>query len=180
MMGGVINSTQEANWPVSGQRFSEANLAYDAKASNILFNICSRFHIPIFLAPLDLTHSIIASESDIEEIKQLKNPAGKLAYQLIKSVPLHYQERYRLGSDQKFRQPLHDVHASHCLLHPDLYQGHWVSVKVSAELKPEQITIIDENQGNVFLLDMHYLYRKQFFTLLAKDFACILAEKMKS
>ena len=169
MMGGVINSTQEANWPVTGKRFSEANLAYDAKASKVLFDICTTHKISIFLAPLDLTHAILASESDIEKIKQLNTSAGKLASQLIEAVPLHYQQRYQLGPDQKFRQPLHDIHTSSCLLHPELYHGHWISIQVSSDIKPQQINIINETQGNVFLLDMHYFYRKQFFNLLADD-----------
>ncbi len=171
MMGGVINSTQEANWPVVGERFSEANLAYDAQASQILFDICAKYHIPIFLVPLDLTHSILASKNDIQKIQQLNTPAAKLVSALIESVPLHYQQRYQLGPDQKFRQPLHDVHASHCLLHPEIYHGYWVNIKVSSNLEPEQITIINKNQGNVFLLDIHYFYHKQFFTLLAEDLA---------
>lgn len=169
MMGGVINPTQEANWPVSGERFSEANLAYDAKASETVFKIASQFNIPIFLSPLSLTHSILASKSDITKLKNLNTPAGKLAYQLIESVPLHYQKRYGLGPDQHFRQPLHDVHVTHSLTHPELYTGLWVKMNISSKIKPRQITITDENQGNIFLLDIHYLYREKFFDLLRND-----------
>lgn len=169
MMGGVINSTQEANWPIDEKRFSEYNLARDAESSKQVFYFCNKYHVRILLAPLDLTHSILASESDVAQIKKVGNPAAELVVQIIKNVPEHYQKRYQSGPNKEFRQPLHDFHSSNCLLHPELYHGHWVSMDVYSNLEPRQMRITNSNEGNVFLLDSHYVHREQFFVLLAKD-----------
>jgi len=178
LMGGVINATQEANWPIRGttlfdetkqQQVSEANVGFDTHASKTFFDICTLNNIPILLSPLDLTHSILASENDITHIKNVGNPAAELAAKIIAGVPEHYQKRYREGSDGKFRQPLHDMHSSSCLMHPELYHGYWVTLKVSDTLFPQQTMITDYNQGNVFLLDIHYLHRLAYFRCFVSD-----------
>lgn len=179
LMGGVINHTQEANWPIKETdlyqethrtQVTEANLGFDPTSSKITFDICSKFNVPIFLAPLDLTHSILASESDVEIIRQrVKNPAAELVINLIAGVPKHYQSRYHLGPDGKYRQPLHDVHASCCLMHPELYSGHWVSLEMRDQLLPQQSVLRKTEKGNIFLLDMHYMNRYDFFVALVTD-----------
>ncbi len=169
MMGGVINHTQEANWPVLGQRFTEANFGYNATASKFVFDVSAKYQIPIFLSPLDLTHSILASESDVVNMKEINSVAANLALQLITNVPEHYQKLYLIGPDRHYRHPLHDIHAVSCLLHPELYYGFWVRLALDDEIMPGQIKILNEENGNVFLLDMHYLYRNKFFYELAAD-----------
>lgn len=179
LMGGVINHTQEANWPIKEtdlyqdtQRIqvTEANLGFDPQSSKITFDICSKYNVPILLAPLDLTHSILASETDVAIIRQrVNNPAADLVINLIAGVPKHYQSRYHQGPDGKYRQPLHDVHASCCLIHPELYHGHWVSLEVRDQLLPHQSVLRKTEKGNIFLLDMHYMNRHDFFVALATD-----------
>jgi inosine-uridine nucleoside N-ribohydrolase len=169
MMGGVVNFSQEANWPIRSLRSSEANVAFDALASHHVFEICKKNQIPIFLSPLDLTHAVLASKTDLSSFDEAKSPAALFAKKLIYNVPLHYQQRYERGPDLEYRQPLHDVHASHCLLHPELYNGQWVNLIINATIYPKQLEVLDYNKGNVFLLDMHYLYRRQFFNQFLRD-----------
>lgn len=169
MMAGVINAVQDANWPIAKKRYSEANLAYHVKSSKIVFDCCATHKIPIFLSPLDLTHSLLASETDIHRLKTAKNLAGKCAYRLMSKVPKHYQNYFGKGPNGKFRQPLHDLHASFCLLHPEVYTGQWVTLHLNTGLKPYQMNIVDQSKGNVFLLDMHYAMRARYFTLYEDD-----------
>lgn len=169
MMGGVINQTQEANWPIHGERCSEANIGYDGPASKKVFDICTEHQVPIFLAPLDLTHSILASNNDIAFLKTIENVAGNLAVKLIENVPKHYQQRYQKGPDCQYRQPLHDVHAVSCLLHPEIYYGKWVTLTINDHIGPQHTEAHDNTKGNVYLLDMHYMHRQEFFFNFAHD-----------
>jgi inosine-uridine nucleoside N-ribohydrolase len=178
MMGGVINATQEANWPIHGQRLSEANISYDTHASEIVFEIAASHKIPILLAPLDLTHSVLASESDVLMLSQIDNAASSLATKLIRNVPEHYQRRYQRGPDLHYRQPLHDMHAVSCLLHPDLYHGQWVRIRVDHELAPQHMHIVDDTDGNVCLVDMHYMQREKFFMRFADDLRSFSAKTL--
>lgn len=167
LMGGVINTTQEANYPIKGKRLSEANVADDPTATKKVFDITAKYNIPIFLSTLDLTHSVLVSKSDVEPLRHCKNRAAKCAYKLITNVPQHYRRRFGKGPDQYYRQPLHDVHASCCLLHPELYYGRWVELN----RKFSSFSIKKEGAGNVFLLSTSFLDRKKFINDINDDYA---------
>lgn len=170
IMGGVMNSLQEANWPVIGLRQSEANFSYDFPSTQLALDICQRHHIPIILTPLDLSHSILACKSDLRFLKNTYNRSiQKLAKYLIENVPSHYKARYGLGPNYEYRQPLHDVHASNCLINPHHYYGKWANIDISSS-KSGLLTINTADDGNVFLLDMHYHNRQQFFNDLFKNY----------
>lgn len=147
MMGGVINITQEANYPVKGKRMTEANFADNPKATQQLFKITQKHNVPIFLSTLDLTHSVLISQSDIQSLKNNKNRFAQCVYKLISNVPKHYQRRFKKVPDGKFRQPVHDVHASCCLLYPDLYYAQW-------------------RENNVFLLSLPPMNREAFIEVI--------------
>ncbi len=170
LMGGVINTTQEANYPITGKRFTEANVADNPKATKKVFDIAQKNNIPIFLSPLDLTHSILVSKSDIQSLKKSKKCSAQSAYKLISNVPLHYRRRFGKGPDQYYRQPLHDVHATHCLLHPEQYHGRWVTLKVNKKLVHPHFSISNEKSGNVFLLSLPGVNREAFVQTLVKDY----------
>lgn len=148
MMGGVINITQEANFPVKGKRYTEANVADNPAATKALFDITQRYNIPIFLSTLDLTHSILVSKSDINALQTTKTPFAQCVYRLIYNVPKHYKNRFGKGPDLYFRQPIHDVHASCCLIWPEMYLGQWKS-------------------KNIFLLSLPHIFRKRFIETLS-------------
>ena len=171
IMGGVINATQEANYPITGKRFTEANVADNPSATKKVFDIAQKNNIPIFLSPLDLTHSILVSKSDIHSLKKSKSRSAKSAYKLISNVPQHYRRRFGKGPDKHFRQPLHDVHATHCLLHPELYQGRWVRLKVNKKLVEPHFSVSDDKKGNVFLLGVSGVNREAFIRGLLEDYA---------
>jgi inosine-uridine nucleoside N-ribohydrolase len=165
MMGGVVNHTQEANYPFIKNKYTEANFGDNPKATKKFLDITVYHKIPIFLSTLDLTHSILVSKTDILSLKNIKNPAAECAYNLIINVPKHYRLKFRRGPDGEFRQPIHDVHASSCLLHPELYQGQWVTLNISKK----KLNIINNKSGNIFLLTMAYINRKEFIGNFIND-----------
>lgn len=170
IMGGVMNPLQEANWPVIGLRQSEANFSFDFPSTQLTLDICQRYHIPIILTPLDLSHSILACKSDLRFLNNTYNrPTQKLAKYLIENVPSHYKSRYGLGPNYEYRQPLHDVHASNCLINPHHYYGKWSNINISSA-QTGLLTINTADNGNVFLLDMHYHNRQLFFNDLFKNY----------
>jgi inosine-uridine nucleoside N-ribohydrolase len=170
LMGGVINSTQEANFPVKGIRTSEFNVADDPEATKQFFDITAQYGISIFLQPLDLTHSALVSKTDVASLENINHPAAKAAYTLISNVPDHYQKRYKKGPDGEYRQPLHDLHSSTCLLHPELYRGRWVELEVSRDPSHNHFSIKKEGTGNVFLLSIPTPDRKKFIDAIVKDY----------
>lgn len=170
MMGGVINPIQEANWPVLGLRHSEANFSYDIPATQTVFELCQQYDVPIFLVPLDLSQSILACKSDINLQNLSDQPITKLAKSLIENIPSHYQSRYGLGPNYEHRQPLHDIHASNCLINPNHYYGKWTNINISKQGQSIYLNINESNDGNVFLLDIHYCHRQQFFNDLSNSF----------
>ena len=175
MMAGVINASQEANAPIAVQRRSEFNILFDPMASQGIFELTAKYAIPLFLAPLDLTHQLLCSETDAQLFKNSQQLAVQLAYQLLHQVPVHYQARYGLGPDGHSRQPLHDVHASACVLHPELYSSQLATVSIN-----EIGTIsVDLNQtGNVHLLNLPYWHRANFFQALRNDLQPNLVQKV--
>lgn len=166
MMAGVINATQEANAPIAAIRQSEFNIIFDIKASKDVFALTAQYNLPILLTPLDLTHSVLCSQQDAALFKKLHNPVADYFYQLLNSVPEHYVKRYGEGPDGSLRQPIHDLHASNALIHPEQYRGSWAAVAVDEQGK---LTVTQEQQANVFLLQFLYLKRKEFFRELLND-----------
>lgn len=173
LMGGVINASQEANYPITGKRFTEANVADNPRATKKLFDISEKHKIPIFLSTLDLTHSVLVSKTDAKALRKTNNAIEKCAYTLIKNVPQHYKKRFGKGPDQEYRQPIHDVHASNYLLHPELYCGKWVTLNVSTNAKNPHFSIKKQGAGNVFLLSLLPLNRSKFIQTVMSDYLCL-------
>ncbi len=172
IMGGVVNAAQEANAPLGNARYAEFNILFDTTASKAVFELCARHQIQIFLSSLDLTHSILCSADDIQDLsRNVENsPVLEFAKALLEAVPDHYKNRFGKGPNNRYRQPLHDVHASACLMHPEIYESTQASVSVQ-DSGPEagKMEISLNAEGNVHLLSIPYLYRNIFFSHLMKD-----------
>lgn len=166
MMAGVVNPTQEANAPIAEQRHSEFNILFDITASQGVFRLTQIYQIPVLLVPLDLTHSLLCSQQDAQLFKKNPNAVTDYFYQLLDKVPTHYINRYGKGPDGTMRQPIHDLHASNLLMHPEQYRGDWVNVEV--DLKGH-LTLEQTSAGNVFLLQFLYQQRQTFFQALLHD-----------
>ncbi len=162
IMGGVVDAAKEANAPI-GQCFTEFNILFDPIASAGVFALAEKHHIPIYLSALDLTHSILCSEADIQALKSVDHPAVKFAYELLSMVPNHYKIKFGPGENGMFRQPLHDVHAAICVMHPDLYdtQSAVVSVQASGD-KAGKMKVQEDANGSVCLLSIRPALRNTF------------------
>ena len=181
IMAGVVNAKQEANAPLGGDRYTEFNILFDPKASMLTFDLAKNAGIPIFLAPLDLTHSILCCADDVKTLSHNAHPVAKFAYDLMTTVPEHYKNRFGKGPNGEYRQPLHDLHASACLLHPEIYESSAVSVNVIHEgaEKGKMLVTSDEN-GNVHVLDIHFANRQKFFSYLVSDVMRLTLTKKES
>ena len=170
IMGGVFNASQEANFPFEEKKYSEANVGDQPTATKQVFDIAAQYNLPIFLSPLDLTHSILVSKTDIEPLANSENRTAKSAYTLINDVPEHYKRRFGKGPDNEYRQPLHDLHATMCLLYPHLYRGRWVELNVTPTLQSPHFSIKSEGKGNVFILSIPTMDRSKFIDTLIQDY----------
>lgn len=170
MMAGVFDIHNHSNVPFGAEKkWSEFNVYFDPDATEKLFKLCEQNDIKIFMSPLELTHTVRFSRTEVDLLYALEdNPMARLMGDLLISVPEHYVRKF--GSNNP-SQPAHDLNASMCLLYPDLYQGEWISVECqdSDGDYPGLMSVKDNGRENVFKLLMPQERIPRFFQNYAAD-----------
>lgn len=172
IMGGVFDYGKHANAPLDrapAERVAEFNMIFDPIATAGVFELTAKSEIPVFLSPLDLTHTTLFRADEVGELRAVGNPTATTMAELMAQVPDWYKARFGLYKE-KGMQPAHDVNASACLLHPELYT---VSDPVSVSSVVGGIDrgklLAEGGSGNVFVLSMPTERIPNFFRSFAED-----------
>jgi purine nucleosidase len=100
---------------------AEFNIVVDPEAADVVM----RCGVPIVMAPLDLTHRMLATPERLERWRKLGNKAGVAAYGMIQ-----FSQRYDLAKYGWPGAPLHDPTVIAYLLKPSLFTGKTVNVSI--------------------------------------------------
>jgi purine nucleosidase len=100
---------------------AEFNIYVDPEAADVVM----QSGVPIVMAPLDLTHRILATRPRLDAIKAIGNRAGPAVAGL-----LSFSERFDLAKYGSVGAPLHDPCVIAYLLRPDLFTGKTVNVSI--------------------------------------------------
>ena len=168
-MGGVINQDAHANAPLMvKKKWAEFNIMFDPKASKGVFDICAKHNIKILLSPLDLTLTLTFSAREVKRLENIGNPVAKIMAALIERVPDWYLAKF--GTENP-RQPAHDVHATMCLYHPELYVGRAVSIAVDGNDKKTKgsMHLTKDGPENIFMLQLPAKRKEKFYHLYEQD-----------
>ena len=103
---------------------AEFNNSVDPHAADVVM----RSGVPIVMAPLDLTHRVLATRARKDAIAAIGNRAGVAVAGL-----LSYSERFDLTKYGSLGAPLHDPCVIAWLLRPDLFAGKTVNVSIETE-----------------------------------------------
>lgn len=171
MMAGVFDIHNHSNVPFGAEKKrSQFNVYFDPDASEKLFKLCEQNDIKVFMSPLELTHTVRFSRTEVDFLYALEdNPMARLMRDLLINVPEH-------------SQPAHDLNATMCLLYPDLYQCEWVSVECqdSDGDHPGLMTVKDSSRKNVLRLLIPQDRIPKFFENYATDLAVYLSQHDKN
>ncbi len=120
LMGGAIN---EGNVTPS----AEFNIFFDPEAADIVFSS----GIPIFIAPLELTHQAIIGPKELDKIRAIDSYISKFTVDLLEFYSRFHKRRYRMEG-----APLHDPCAVLYLIRPDLIEmkKFFVQIETKGEL----------------------------------------------
>ncbi len=150
-------------------RWAEFNIIYDVIAAKAVFEIAQENGVKILISPLDFTHTLLFGKEESLSLRSINNYPAKILADLMLDVPFPYLKRF--GFD-KPRQPAHDLNATMCLLHPDLYQARRGYAVVDGEDKPEsrgKTSFQEDDRGNVYQLYVPVEKRAEFFKRLEED-----------
>jgi purine nucleosidase len=100
---------------------AEFNIYVDPEAADVVM----RSAIPIVMAPLDLTHTVLVTEPRFERFRALGNRAGAAVADMLTFSQTFDLQKY--GWDGA---PLHDPCVIAYLLNPALFQGRTVNVSI--------------------------------------------------
>ena len=100
---------------------AEFNIFVDPQAADVVM----RCGVPIVMAPLDLTHRVLATPDRLAAIGGLGNRAGRTVVGM-----LGFSERFDLAKYGSAGAPLHDPTVIAYLLRPDLFKGKQINVTV--------------------------------------------------
>jgi purine nucleosidase len=103
---------------------AEFNIFVDPEAADVVM----RSGIPIVMAPLDLTHRMLATRERLDRIAAIGNRAGTTVAGL-----LAFSERFDLAKYGSAGAPLHDPCTIAWLLKPELFSGKMVNVSVETQ-----------------------------------------------
>jgi purine nucleosidase len=167
IMGGVFDYQTHAN----ASPWAEFNILFDPFASSEVFNLCNKYNLPVLLAPLDLAHTTLFSAERAAKLEQNGNMVSQSLAKLVTDVGPWDIERFGYDENGKPLSPVFDSHASMPLVHPELYQGCWASIKVISD---DQETMgktyyADDELKNVFVLQMPEERIDIFFNALIND-----------
>jgi inosine-uridine nucleoside N-ribohydrolase/ubiquinone/menaquinone biosynthesis C-methylase UbiE len=173
IMGGVLDLKQ-ANAPLSAlkagkDRWAEFNVIYDPTASQSVFKVAQKLNIPVLLSTLDLTHTITFKNQQIKSLRKVNNYVAKIMSDLMGDVPAPYLKRF--GKDIP-QQPAHDLNASMCVFHPNLYTYERGYLAVDGEESAQtrgKTTFNPDVQGNVYVLKIPQERRAAFFKNYEND-----------
>jgi purine nucleosidase len=145
---------------------AEFNIIVDPEAADVVM----RSGVPIVMAPLDLTHQMLALPERLEAWRKLGNKAGAAAYGMVS-----FFERYDLGKYGWAGGPLHDPCVIAYLLRPELFSGKTVNVSIETS-SPLTLgmTVVDWWQITDRPRNVHYLRSGDadgFYALLTERFA---------
>ncbi|HEV2613935.1 MAG TPA: nucleoside hydrolase [Gammaproteobacteria bacterium] len=151
-------------------RHAEFNIIYDPDASKGVFDIAQKNNIPVLLQPLDLTHTVTYNRERSLSLRNANNNyVSKVTGDLMLDVPPPYLKRF--GEDDP-QQAAHDLNASNCLAHSDVYKARrgFLRVAGQAEPNPGMTTFVEHPAGNVYQLFIPPERRPEFFKRLEQDF----------
>jgi purine nucleosidase len=145
---------------------AEFNIIVDPEAADVVM----RSGVPIVMAPLDLTHQMLATPERLEAWRKLGNKAGAAAYGMVS-----FFERYDLAKYGWPGGPLHDPCVIAYLLKPELFSGKTVNVSIETS-SPLTLgmTVVDWWQITDRPRNVHYLRNGDadgFYALLTERFA---------
>ncbi len=138
---------------------AEFNIFVDPEAAKVVF----KSGVPIVMAPLDLTHQIIVTDSEVERMRKLGDKFNVLADLLV-----FFKSTYKsvFGIDGV---PLHDPATVMYLIEPRIFQSeeYYVDVEIKGELTYGQ-TVVDVwhrsgRKPNATILTK--VYREKFFEI---------------
>ncbi|AEH51287.1 nucleoside hydrolase [Pseudothermotoga thermarum] len=113
---------------------AEFNIFVDPEAAKIVFNS----GVPIVMAPLDLTHQIIATDREVERLRKMGDKFNILA-DLLTFFKSTYRNIFGIEG-----VPLHDPATIMYLVRPDIFEfdDYYVDVETKGELTCGQ-TVVD-------------------------------------
>jgi purine nucleosidase len=100
---------------------AEFNIFVDPEAADVVLTS----GIPVVMAPLDLTHRMLATRERLDRIAALGNRAGAVVAGL-----LAFSERFDLAKYGSIGAPLHDPCTIAWLLKPELFTGKMINVSI--------------------------------------------------
>ncbi|WP_448520962.1 nucleoside hydrolase [Pseudothermotoga sp.] len=146
---------------------AEFNIFADPEAAKIVF----RSGIPIVMAPLDLTHQVVATEREAEKLRSMGEK-----FQIMADLLMFFKSTYKrvFNIDGAI---LHDPCTVMYLLHPEIFesQDYFVDVETKGELTYGQ-TVVDvwrttANKPNAKVLLK--VNREKFFDILFEKFGSL-------
>lgn len=139
---------------------AEFNIFADPEAARIVFNSS----VPIVMAPLDLTHQVIATDAEAERLRKMG-----WKFSLLADLLMFFKSTYKsvFGIDGAI---LHDPCTIMYLVHPEIFESkqYYVDVEIKGELTYGQ-TVVDiwrktGNPPNAEVLTK--VDREKFFDIL--------------
>ena len=103
---------------------AEFNIFVDPEAADVVL----ASGIPVVMAPLDLTHRMLATRARLDRIAALGNRAGRTVAGL-----LAFSERFDLAKYGGLGAPLHDPCTIAWLLKPELFSGRMINVSIETQ-----------------------------------------------
>lgn len=103
---------------------AEFNIFVDPEAADVVL----ASGIPVVMAPLDLTHRMLATRARLDRIAALGNRAGETVAGL-----LAFSERFDLAKYGGLGAPLHDPCTIAWLLKPELFSGRMINVSIETQ-----------------------------------------------
>ena len=100
---------------------AEFNIYVDPQAADVVF----RSGIPLTVAPLDLTHRMLTTETRRQAFAAIGNRTGEAVAGL-----LSFSERFDLAKYGSIGAPLHDPCVIAWLIRPELFEGREINVSI--------------------------------------------------
>ncbi len=145
---------------------AEFNIYVDPEAADVVM----RSGIPLVMAPLDLTHTVLSLRARIEAIRAIGNRAGAAVAGL-----LSFSERFDLTKYGSLGAPLHDPCVIAYLLKPELFKGRLINVSIeTGSALTLGMTVADWWQITDRPRNVHYLREADadgFYALLTERLA---------
>jgi purine nucleosidase len=145
---------------------AEFNIYVDPEAADVVM----RSGIPIVMAPLDLTHTVLSLRARIDAIAAIGNRAGAAVAGL-----LSFSERFDLTKYGSLGAPLHDPCVIAYLLKPGLFRGRLINVSIeTGSALTLGMTVADWWQITDRPRNVHYLREADadgFYALLTERLA---------